>query len=172
MAYCVSCGMNLPPGVNFCPKCGQANVLIGEPRTENIKKSPGGANRYRDLAPAEALPYDDEADIFNNKVFAVFAYLNVLILIPVFAAKGSKFAAYHINQGLLLILYYLVVAIFLGIITAVFVSISWRIYAITVILWMLYWLGGIVMIILGVVNAASGKKKPLPVVGGITLLKV
>ena len=172
MAYCVDCGMSLPISANFCPKCGQINVLLDESQIEYFGRQSEKPISSRDFSSDVQIPYDEEADVFDNKIFAMCAYLNILILIPIFAAKGSKYAAYHINQGLLLILYYLVVAILLGIITVIFVSISWRIYSITVVLWMLYWLGGVVLIILGVVNAASGKRKPLPVVGGITLLKV
>lgn len=41
----------------------------------------------------------DPRDIQNNKVMAILAYFGILVLIPIFAAKESKFARFHANQG-------------------------------------------------------------------------
>lgn len=44
----------------------------------------------------------DKADVEQNKVMAILAYFGILVLIPILAAKDSKFARFHANQGLLL----------------------------------------------------------------------
>ncbi|MEI8042594.1 MAG: DUF4339 domain-containing protein [Verrucomicrobiota bacterium] len=41
----------------------------------------------------------DPADVDKNKIFAVLAYLGILFLVPLLAAKESRFARYHTNQG-------------------------------------------------------------------------
>ena len=41
-------------------------------------------------------------DIAQNKAMAILAYLGILVLIPIFAAKNSAFAKFHANQGLIL----------------------------------------------------------------------
>lgn len=37
----------------------------------------------------------DPRDIQNNKVMAILAYFGILVLIPIFAAKESKFARFR-----------------------------------------------------------------------------
>ena len=44
----------------------------------------------------------DKKDIEDNKLMGVLAYIGLLFLIPLFAAKESKFAQFHTNQGILL----------------------------------------------------------------------
>ena len=44
----------------------------------------------------------DQQDIESNKIMAVLSYLGILWLIPMLAAKESKFAQYHVNQGIIL----------------------------------------------------------------------
>ena len=54
----------------------------------------------------------DKEDIQKNTFMAILAYFGILVLIPIFAAKDSKFARFHSNQGLILlivaILYYVI----------------------------------------------------------------
>ena len=38
----------------------------------------------------------------NDKLMGVLAYLGILVLIPLLAAKDSKFAQFHAKQGLTL----------------------------------------------------------------------
>ena len=38
----------------------------------------------------------------NDKLFGILAYLGILFLVPLLAAKDSKFAQYHANQGVVL----------------------------------------------------------------------
>ena len=100
----------------------------------------------------------DQADINSNKVMAILAYLGILVLIPLFAAKDSKFARFHTNQGLLLLL----VAILCGVIS--------RIPVIGFLGSILGFISGIFAII-GIVYAIQGKAKELPLIGKYRILK-
>lgn len=100
----------------------------------------------------------DSADIQSNKGMAIIAY--ILFFIPLIAAKDSKFAWYHANQGLTLLLTAVILNVVLGIIPII----GW-------ILLPLANLGVFVLAILGIVAAAQGQVKPLPIIGGYTLLK-
>lgn len=157
MAYCSNCGTNLPYGARFCPSCGKASAFPGA-----VGQQPGYT--------AEKV-YDEAADLAENKVFSVFAYFGLLILIPVFAAKGSRFARYHINQGLVMLISGVAVAVGIGLLSAIFLSISVWLYSLIAVLWAAWWVALVVLAILGVVNAASGRTKPLPVIGGLNILK-
>lgn len=46
----------------------------------------------------------DQADVEKNKYVAVFAYLWVLFLVPLFLSRKSVFAQAHAKQGLVLFL--------------------------------------------------------------------
>lgn len=115
--------------------------------------------------PSQILPTDAE-DIEKNKVFAVLAYIGILFLVPLLAAPQSKFARYHTNQGLVLFLAFLILSagtVVLGLVP--FVG------CIAILLWPVIAIGGLVMMILGIVNAATGQYKPLPVIGNFEILK-
>ena len=66
----------------------------------------------------------DSADIEQNKVMAVLAYIGPLVLVPILAAKDSKFAKFHANQGLTLFICSFVYCIAVFIISFILYSIS------------------------------------------------
>ena len=100
----------------------------------------------------------DQADINSNKVMAIIAYFGILVLIPLFAAKDSKFARFHTNQALILFITEIIAIIiskipvigFLGTILSCLCSI---------------------FAIIGIVYAAQGKAKELPLIGKYKILK-
>ena len=118
---------------------------------------------------ADTTSQFDPQDITNNKVMAILAYFGILVLIPIFAAKESKFARFHANQGLILfigcIAIYLVQSVLLAILPF---RIWWLISIIVSIVALVIF----VLAIIGIVNAAQGKAKELPLVGSFKLLKV
>lgn len=97
----------------------------------------------------------DTADVEKNKAFAVLSYIWILFLIPLLAAKDSKFARYHAYQGLTLFLASLVVGV-IG---------RFLPYSLNGLAWLLN-VGIVVLAILGIVNAAQGRGRPLPLIGG------
>jgi uncharacterized membrane protein len=100
----------------------------------------------------------EKEDIEKNKAMAILAY--IIFLIPLLAAKESKFAMYHANQGLVLFLAALAVNVVGGIVP----FIGWFI---------ILPLGNlfiVVLAILGIINAAKGEAKPLPLIGGFKLI--
>ena len=108
----------------------------------------------------------DAKDIEENKVMAILAYIGILVLIPLLAAKESKFARYHTNQGFTLFLFGFcscVVLEILGIIPVVGIVFT--------ILGSLVGLCFFILMILGIVNAAQGFAKELPFIGKYRFLK-
>ncbi len=108
----------------------------------------------------------DSDDIQQNKVMAILAYLSWLVLIPLFAAKESKFARFHCNQGIVLAIAEIIVWVVFGVLSNI-PYIGW----IFSILNGLVSLVCLILAVLGIINAANGKAKELPVVGKFRILK-
>jgi uncharacterized membrane protein len=108
----------------------------------------------------------DPADIEKNKIFAVLAYVGLLFLVPLLAAPQSKFARYHTNQGVVLFLATLVLSAASFILTLIPV-----IGCVAMFVPMGIFVGALILMILGIINAASGQCKPLPIIGHYQLIK-
>ena len=120
----------------------------------------------------DTTSYYSRSDIEGNKLMAVLSYLGILVLIPILAAKDSPFAKFHATQGLNLLIVIVAWSIVSGIIGAIlgaigvtFLSVLWSIIT---------WLVSIVIfltMVIGIINAAQGKAKELPVIGKIRIIK-
>jgi len=100
----------------------------------------------------------DKTDIDSNKVMAGLAYL--LFFLPLIVCPQSKFAKFHANQGLML----LIVAFAGNIILGIIPIIGWFLMPV-------YALAIFALAIYGLVNGLSGKAVRLPVFGKYDILK-
>jgi uncharacterized membrane protein len=98
-----------------------------------------------------------ESKTNNDVTMAVLSYF--LFFLPLIAAKDSKLAMFHANQSLVLLLAWIISGV-IGIVPVV----GW-------IAAPLLGLAAFILWIMGIVQAAQGQMKPLPIVGTITLLK-
>ena len=118
MAFCRNCGAEVNDDVKFCPSCGAATGVSDksgfDKKAEEFQKKAAELNNTEDTT----ADFDPD-DIAKNKVYAVLAYFTILVLIPIFIAKDSKYARYHANQGLVLLLFEIVGSILVGIIAAI-----------------------------------------------------
>lgn len=99
----------------------------------------------------------DSADIADNKIFAALAYIGILFLVPLLAAKTSAYARFHTNQGFIIFLGWVAIGI-----------VSW----VPILGWLIFILGSIFLLVLsimGVLNALTGKMKKLPLIGDIEI---
>ncbi len=145
MKFCHSCGKEIVDEAMFCTHCG----------TSQQPQQTAAAYQQPEVIDS----YDADKDAADNKVFAILAYIGILFLIPLIAAPKSKFARFHANQGLVLFL--------ADIITGILCAIPFTgIFA-----------GGIlgfiivVLAIIGIVAAAKGEMKELPIIGKYKILK-
>ena len=153
MLTCKQCGTQVEDGVMNCTNCG-APIESPVQQNQPIDLS----EKFNELNnTADTTSEYDAQDIEKNKVMALLAY--IIFLIPLLAAKDSKFARFHTNQGLLL---------FLGGIIASVVAV------IPVIGWIVAPIAGLVITVLaiiGILNALNGRAKELPVIGKFKILK-
>ena len=174
--FCTGCGA--PAAAHAEQNQAAAAAVQAEPLPAEVPAEPAAAQgeyvSQAEYAPqAPAAPTLDEKlgqlnntpdttadfsgeDIARNKGMAVLAYIGILVLIPLFAAKESPYARYHANQGLVLLVC------------------GFAFWILGKILGFLGTLGGIlcfILAIIGIVNAVQGKAKELPVIGKVRLLK-
>ena len=198
MAFCGNCGTQVADGVKFCPTCGtamqaapareqQREVMnpVTPPPAETGGMQPRERTDQEKLAQAtstvdamakklgdtadETAQYDPK-DIEANKVMALLAYLGILVIVPLFAAKDSKYARFHSNQGLVLCIAAIVYGVVYSILSGIILAISWRL-AFVVSLIGLVGVVFAVLCIIGIINALNGRAKELPIIGKYRLLK-
>jgi uncharacterized membrane protein len=165
----------LTPDTTVC-KEGTANWAPIRTVPELSSQAPGNApplsvpptsSAATPLADGET---PDPADVDKNKIFAVLAYLGILFLVPLLAAKESRFARYHTNQGVVLFLSAIVAymaVFFLTLVIAFIPFLRW----LGCLLWWPVTICVFVFMIMGIINAAKGDCKPLPVIGQFKLIK-
>lgn len=203
MAFCGKCGQKVEEGVKFCPACGTplqinaaqpVNETVQQPTTQpapQTVQAEGQEATAKVTAAADTLSNKlgnlnnttdstagfDKTDIEQNKVMALLSYFGILVFIPIFAAKDSKFARYHANQGLTLFIALFGWWIVDYILTLLLRSLLWRGLG----LWEIYSLCGTVLnlvyiiftvlAVIGIINVLNGKAKELPVIGKYKILK-
>ena len=106
----------------------------------------------------------------NDKVYGVLAYIGILFLVPLLAGK-SEFSRYHANQGLVLFIADIVLGIVIGISAGVLSLLGIVGVVLGGILSGVLGLCIFILMIMGIVHAANGEMKPLPIIGGITIIK-
>lgn len=101
----------------------------------------------------------NQPEMDKYKWIGVLAY--ILFFVPLLAARESRFAMYHANQGLILFL----VAFGVNIVGRVIPFLG------PLLILPLGNLCVLVLVVLGMINAVNGKQAPLPLIGNIQILK-
>ena len=174
MAFCGNCGTKVEEGIKFCPSCGAAmNAGASTVQSQPVQPQPIQSQpaQYQQPVMSPATGYDETKDINDNKVMAILAYLGILVLVPLFGAKESKFARYHANQGLILAIVEIAYWIAITILNSILFAISWRLGVAASGILSVAGFVFVVFIILGIVNVSQGKCKELPVIGKFKILK-
>jgi uncharacterized membrane protein len=106
----------------------------------------------------------NSTDAEKNKLMAIIGYIiPVLFFIPLVSdAKNSPFAKFHANQQLNFLLF-----LVLGYV----ISSALMIVLIGFLLYFLVLIGNVVFLVLGIINAAKGEMKKLPLIGGFEIIK-
>lgn len=113
----------------------------------------------------------------NTKLLAGLGYLGILFIVPLIVAgqdqfkKDAGFLKYHANQGLVLFIAEIVFGIIVTVVNGMLFATLSPLVMLAGLLWMAVWVIGLIFLILGFMNAMNGVKKPLPVIGGITIIK-
>ena len=140
----------------YCPSCGKA-IAVKSKKCTNCEYDID--EKLFSFEPEKTENDLRNLDIKNNKLFAFFSYLGPLIIISFLKYKDSNFVKFHLNQGILLCIMYLLSGIifllpnigkFLGFVT-LFLSLSFS--------------------IMGLLNVFKNTQKELPFIGKYKILK-
>lgn len=99
----------------------------------------------------------NSSDVEKNKTIAALSYL-IFFLPLITEAKDSKFAKFHANQSLIVVLTSLVGTVLNASVIGMVLGIPISIAA------FVFW-------IMGLMNALNGEMKRLPIVGGVDIIK-
>lgn len=171
MATCKKCGIELEEGVKVCPAC---NWEVEEEKTEETEKNT--SEKIEDTIKnlnntADSTEEFDKKDIEDNKVMAILSYIGILVLIPILAAQNSKFARYHANQGLVLFIFDIIVGAAVGIVGGILLFIPIIGWIVSTLISLAAGIAVLALMIVGIINAANGKAKELPVIGKFRIIK-
>ncbi len=109
-----------------------------------------------------------------DKTVGILAYVTLIGFIIALVLNQNKegeekrFGAFHLRQALGLIIFSIGIFIGFTILTTIVAMISFSLLAIFSLLSTLIWLGFLALLILGIVNAANGQFKEIPVIGGLS----
>lgn len=161
-------GVQAKPAAQSQPK--PAAPKAAEQSQPKAAKESKPASVHQQNAQNDENTYDAAKDANDNKMMAIFCYLWILVLVPLLsgAHKTSQFIKFHVNQGLVLFIFwaaYWVIVLILQIVL-INVGLVWIVYF----FWLL-WLLPTIYGIIGIINAANGKCQPLPLIGKIKIIK-
>lgn len=165
MSYCGKCGSKIIDGQRFCGNCGA--TLHNEDGNKNNNSK-------------------ENQDVKKERAMSILAYLGVTFFLPLVVCPDSKTGRFHANQGLLLLILIVIFEVGMGMLRMiVFAPFGIReiirgsiggyyLSAGNVFFNVLDSLTGLiilVLIIMGMVNAANGKEKEFPIIGRFKFIK-
>lgn len=110
----------------------------------------------------------------DDKTVGILAYITLigfiiaLVLNQNKEGEEKKFGAFHLRQALGLIIFAIGIFIAFAILSSILMMISISLFTIVSLLSTLIWLGFLALLILGILNAANGTYKEIPLVGGLS----
>lgn len=105
----------------------------------------------------------------TKQLMAVLSYFSLLVLLPILCAKDSKYARFHANQGLMLLLVSMGWQFISAMLNLVFDRYWWQ-FRFLLSLSGVGYLLNLVLFCMGVANAVTGKAKELPLIGHFRIL--
>ena len=136
MAFCPSCGSEVPAGAASCPKCG------------------GGGGTAVATAPASGL---------TDNVAGMLAYVTIIpaiVFLVLEPYNKKRFVRFHSFQNIFFVVAWIVIGIALSIVAAIPV-LGW----LTLLIWPLIGLGGLIVWVIMLIKAYQGQMFKLPIIG-------
>jgi uncharacterized membrane protein len=102
----------------------------------------------------------------NNKVMGIIAY--IIFFVPLLVGNRTPFITYHTNQGTILFIFALGGQIVLSILASMFGFFG---YGFLALISGAFNLCILALVVLGIINVTKNETKPLPIIGGFSIIK-
>jgi uncharacterized membrane protein len=137
--------------------------------TTTTKKKTTTTSKKTTSSARKTTPSTTTRDAEQNKGMAIIAY--ILFFVPLLTGdhKKSPFVKFHTNQGTVLFLTW--IAWWLVSLIVSFILRGWFLGLIFSLVGFAVWVGVIVLLVLGIINAVNGRMNPLPLIGKFTIIK-
>lgn len=169
MVFCKNCGERIDESRGVCTGCGMTyNVQKSSVAEAASQKSSGLGSGLIEMK--DHTHEFDKNDIEHNKLMAVLSYLGILVIIPIFAGGESRYVRFHANQGLVLLIFWVLYGVVYSTLSIVMIGISYKLFSFLHILGIVNLLV-LALCLIGIVNAACGKARELPLIGKFRFLK-
>lgn len=99
----------------------------------------------------------------SSKATGILSYFGIVLWLVAFLAGDKEGAKFHLNQSLILTLIMLVFSV-VGSLVALIPFVGWLVDCVFLIAWFVFW-------IMGLISAIQEEEKPLPLIGGLKILK-
>lgn len=169
--FCKYCGKEITEGKKFCAECGNS--------VDEVVKSPAQDFNQSQQQTINSNPKGDD-----TKVYKILSYIGILWLVGMFCSKkNDKSVRFHVGQGIIvtivIAILYVAVAIINGfVISNIFAESYWGIKVVngtglTIMSFLNFavFAVGTTLEVLGIINAAKGRDKELPVIGSHAFYK-
>ena len=164
--FCKKCGKQIDEDSNFCNSCGTSTRSATNQTAQQPQQQQYGQQYYQQHG---AVSSD------NTKLFSILSYIWILFVVGLIADPNNQKVKYHANQGLILlifdIVFYVIFSIPIAIMKYIFVIIPIIGGLTTSLLTLVQWGIPFAFMIIGIINAAKGEEKPLPIIGNFTIIK-
>ena len=108
----------------------------------------------------------------SKKIFKILSYIGPLFLISLFVdSKDEPGVKLHCGQGMLLFVTDIILGIILGVVNTILAFIPSIGWLIALLLNVIVGLGMLALTIIGIINAATDKDVPLPLIGQLAFYK-
>lgn len=151
MIICPECGTEIEKDICLCPNCGEEMLY----------------NRRKGLA---FYWLNIKSEFNRERFFSAISYVGFLWIVPLLRNKNSTLTMFHINQGICLLIAEIIYGMLYLILKTLLLEISIWLYPIIAVAGV----AGILFIIfsgIGIISAIKGKKRELPIIGGLRVLK-
>ncbi len=160
--FCKNCGKQLDDAAKFCDGCG---TTVGDASNQTAQTQ--GQQQYQqpNNQPNVVMTSD------NTKVFSILAYIGILFIVGLIADPNNQKVKFHVNQGLILLIADIALGISVAIVGAILGIVPIIGGIIAALLLLADYAFVITFAIMGIVNAAKGEEKQLPIIGSFVLIK-
>ena|ERR1700758_5590727 len=145
--FCSSCGVQMPDNATFCPACGKGTASIGT----------GGGTA--------AAPASSTTGGMSDNIAGMLAYVTIIpaiVFLVMEPYNKNRFIRFHSFQNIFFHVAWFALWIALSIVAHIPV-LGW----LTILVWPLIGLGGLILWIVLLLKAYQGKMFKLPVIGDI-----